>query len=99
MPKIKTIEPKVIAILEQKPRTRGDDWLLLKEFYNEIIDTSALSFATVCEHHNELGLPSFETIRRCRQKVQANRLDLVDPTTAKQRRKLIDDYKEYAKEV
>lgn len=99
MPKIKTIEPKVLAILEQKPAARKDDWLLLKEYYNEIIDTSALSFATVCEHHNELGLPSFETLRRCRQKIQAKRLDLVDPTTAKHRRKLIDDFKDYAKEV
>lgn len=97
MPKLKNIEPKVIKILEEHPETRGDDFLLLKHYYNEIIDVSFMSFATVCDHHEELDLPSFESIRRCRQKVQANRPDLVDPRTAKHRRKLIDDYKDYAK--
>lgn len=95
--KLANIEPKVIKILENNPRTRGDDWLLLDAYYNEIIDTSVMSFKTVCEHHEELGLPSFESLRRCRQKVQAKRLDLVDPNTAKHRRKLVEDYKEYAK--
>ena len=97
MPRLNKIECEVIDILEKHPETRGDDWLLLKVFYNQIIDTSVMSFATVCEHHDELGLPSFESIRRCRQKIQARRMDLVDPNTAKQRRKLVDDYKDYAK--
>lgn len=95
--KLQNIEPKVIKILEEYPYTRRDDWLLLKVYYNEIIDVNTMSFATVCDHHEELNLPSFESIRRCRQKVQAKRLDLVDPTTAKHRRKLIDDFEEYAK--
>ncbi len=97
MPRLSKIEPRVIEILETNPLARADDWVLLKVFYDEIIDTKVFSFATVCELHDELGLPSFESIRRCRQKVQANRPDLVDPTTAKHRRKLIDEYKEYAK--
>lgn len=97
MPRLRNIETKVIKILEEYPETRGDDWLLLRAFYNEIIDVSTMSFATVCQHHEDLKLPSFESIRRCRQKVQANRLDLVDPRTAKHRRKLVDEYKEYAK--
>lgn len=97
MGKLQNIEPKVVRLLEEHPRARKDDWYLLKVYYNEIIDVSFMSFATVCDHHEELGLPSFESIRRCRQKVQAKRPDLIDPSTAKHRHKLIDDYKEYAK--
>lgn len=95
--KIKNIEPKVLRLLEDYPATRGDDWLLLKMYYNEIVDVNNISFASICDNHNQLELPSFETIRRCRQKIQARRLDLVDPATAKKRRKLIDEFKEYAK--
>lgn len=99
MGKLKNIEPKVTRILETTPAARKSDAVLIKDYYNEVIDVNTLSFAAVCEHHEELGLPSFESIRRCRQKVQAKRPDLVDPTTAKRRRKLIEDYEEYAKEV
>ena len=97
MPRLKKIENTVVEILENYPRTRGDDWLLLKVYLEKTIDTSVMSFATVCDHHDDLGLPSFESIRRCRQKIQAQRPELVDAATAKKRRKLIDDYKDYAK--
>ena len=95
--RLNKIEIKVTEILENCPRTRGDDWALLKEFYDEYVDTELFTFATMCNYHNELGLPSFESIRRCRQKVQAKRPDLVDPATAKLRRKLVDEFEEYAK--
>lgn len=97
MGKIKVVENTVLRLLETKPITRTDDFALLDAYYDEICDTKWISFHNICLHHNELGLPSFETIRRCRQKIQAQRPDLVDPGTAKQRRKLIDDYKDYAK--
>ena len=95
--KAKDVEPKVLRLLETIPETRKDDWLLLKHYYSEIIDVKLFSFATVCDYHNEFELPSFESIRRCRQKIQSKRPDLVDPGTAKKRHKLIDEYKEYAK--
>lgn len=97
MPKLKKIETTVTRLLEENPLTRVDDFWLLNAYYNEIIDTNLMSFKTVCEHHDELGLPSFESIRRCRQKIQANRPDLVEPGTAKHRRKLVEEYKDYAK--
>lgn len=97
MGRIKVVENTVLRLLESNPHTRTDDFALLDAYYGETVDTSIMSFKTICVHHNELGLPSFETIRRCRQKIQAQRPDLVDPGTAKQRRKLIDDYKDYAK--
>lgn len=99
MPKLKNIEPKVQRILEEYPASRKSDATLVKIFYNEVVDVNTLSFATICDHQEDLGLPSWESIRRCRQKVQAKRPDLVDPSTAKRRRKLIEDYEEYAKEV
>ena len=99
MPKLKNVEPKVTRILEQYPASRKSDAVLVKIYYNEVIDVDTLSFGAVCDHFEDLGLPSFESIRRCRQKVQAKRPDLVDPTTAKKRRKLVEDYQDYAKEV
>ena len=95
--RLKNIEPKVTKILEEYPATRCDDWLLVKVFINEIVDVNSISFASVCEHHNDLGIPSFESITRCRRKVQATREDLVDPTVAAKRTELVEDYKEYAK--
>lgn len=90
------IEDVVIKLLENNPETRTDDYLLINAFFNEIVDTANVSFKTVCEQHNKLNLPSFESIRRCRAKVQAKRPDLIDPSTAKARKRLIPDYKEYA---
>lgn len=95
--RLKKIETKVTEILERYPETRKDDWLLLKEFYDTYFNTRQVPFATVCERHEFLDLPSFESIRRCRQKVQAERKDLIDPSTAKYRRKLTEEYEEYAK--
>lgn len=95
--RLRKIEERVTEILERCPETRKDDWLLLKEFYDEYFDTNNMYFATVCENHDLMDLPSFESVRRCRQKIQAKRKDLIDPSTAKYRRKLMDDYEEYAK--
>ena len=49
------------------------------------------------QHHADFGLPPFESVRRCRQKVQAKHPELVDPSTAKHRHRLIDEYKEVAR--
>ena len=95
--RLNRIEIKVTDILERCPQARADDWVLLKEFYDEYIDTELFTFATMCQFHNELDLPSFESVRRCRQKIQAKRPELVDPTTAKHRRKLVEEYENYAK--
>jgi hypothetical protein len=97
MGKIKVVENTVLRLLEDLPHTRKDDFLLLDAYYDEMCNTRLISFHNLCVNHAGLGLPSFETIRRCRQKIQAQRPDLVDPGTAKQRRKLIEDYKDYAK--
>lgn len=96
MARLNTIETKVTYILETYPATRKDDWQLLKRYYDTIIDTEKMSFAVVCDHHEDLGLPSFESIRRCRQKVQEKRIDLIDQNTSKYRKKMIDEYKDYA---
>lgn len=58
-------------ILTNKPVSRDDDFKLIGYVYKET-NPSVLDkpFRTVMWYHGELDLPSFETIRRTRQKLQ-----------------------------
>ena len=94
--RLEKLEDAVTRILETNPITRTDDYLLINAYFDEIVNTDKITFKEVCEQHKELGLPSFEGIRRVRAKVQSKRPDLVDPTTAKRRKRLVIDYANYA---
>ena len=67
----------VKEILTQVPDARDDDFHLIGFVYKElnphILD---LPFRTVMWNHKQFELPSFETIRRTRQKVQETNPDL-----------------------
>lgn len=106
MSKIKRFESVVLKVLEEQPHTRLDDMFLTARVYDELLKNRAigiyiytLTFDYVCYHRAELGLPTFETVRRTRQKIQSKRPDLVDESTLTKRRKFVEEYKEYAKEV
>ena len=72
MSKLKKLEPIVKSILEEYEETRGDDFLLVAEVYYKLIpEVSKYSFFTVMQGHKLLNLPYFESIRRTRQKLQA----------------------------
>ena len=96
--KLKTLEQVVLETLIEKPETQKDDFILILKVYEKLTDkdTMGQSFSVLITYHNDFGLPPFESIRRCRQKVQAKHPELVDPSTAKQRHKLIEEYKDYA---
>ena len=98
--KLKTLEQIVLETLTENPETQKDDFVLIERVYSQLSGgfTIQSSFGYVMQHHADLGLPPFESVRRCRQKVQANHPELVDPSTAKHRHKLIDEYKDYAKD-
>ena len=98
--KLKTLEQIVLETLTEKPETQKDDFILILKVYEKLTDkdTMGQSFSVLMTYHNDFGLPPFESVRRCRQKVQAKHPELVDPSTAKHRHKLIVDYKEYAKD-
>lgn len=65
------IRDMVKTILTDEPKTRDDDFLLIAEVYRKYYDISSMDFLSVLDNHKELGLPSFESIRRSRQWLQA----------------------------
>ena len=95
MARINTIHNKVKRILENNPETRADDWLLILKVWKEYISTD-ISVETLLTHHIELGVPNFESIRRCRQKIQADNPHLVDEEAREIRKKEEAEYRQYA---
>ncbi|MBQ3285428.1 MAG: hypothetical protein IJH40_07285 [Ruminococcus sp.] len=92
------IESLVADILNDLPATRSDDYILYREVCNRICpQAGALSLSTALERHKSLGMPSWETVSRCRRKIQERNPDLRDPATAKVRAEEEQQYKEYAR--
>lgn len=67
----------VMAVLEVNDRARDSDRLLYAEVCKRL-NPSALNapFGVILSHMDDFGLPPFESVRRARQKVQAERPDL-----------------------
>ena len=70
MGRLDTIQEQVAYLLKNYPKTRDNDKKLIGGVYQMFygVDTYNESFAEVIENTD---LPSFESIRRCRQKLQA----------------------------
>jgi len=75
MGRLKTLQSKVEDILAKYPKARDDDRILIGGVYALYygVDVSGASFKDVLL---DKTLPSFESIRRCRQKAQAEYEDL-----------------------
>lgn len=99
MGRLKRMQDMVTYLLEKYPKTRDDDRLLIGAvyacFYN--VDVANATFKEVLLNDR---LPNFETIRRCRQKIQEQNEDLRG-TKAKEKKRLNaqKEYIEYATEV
>lgn len=98
MSKLHTIENIVLQILEENPQARQDDYILMVKVCEktnpEILNRP---FELVMKTHF-FNLPNWESVTRCRRKIQANRPDLdTDITSRKRRRKREQEYKEYAR--
>lgn len=97
MAKLNTMESIVVQVLEESPLSRADDyvlmWLVCEKVKPEI---GHIPFSTVLYHHKSLGLPNWETVTRCRRKIQEKRPDLVNPEKARIRAAEETAYREYA---
>lgn len=98
MAKINTTHNTVLRILETKPETRSDDWLLILAVWKEYISTE-MSVETLFTHHIELGIPNFETIRRCRQKIQSKFPHLVNEEARAIRKEEEKEFRQYALDI
>ena len=68
---MKDLNEIVKKILEEHPEARDDDFKVIGYVVKEMSPTAMkLNFGQVLWNHNKLNLPSFETIRRTRQKLQ-----------------------------
>lgn len=70
---LKTIEQKVLWELEHNPATRESDKILAVSFYSDfygLTDTTPFVDVMIAK------VPNYETIGRCRRKIQETREDL-----------------------
>lgn len=75
--KFKRTDLLIKNILEQNPATRNSDSLLYLEVIERIgRGNSNKPICDILLNLEALGLPCFETVRRTRQKIQAEREDL-----------------------
>ena len=90
MGRLERMQDKVEWVLGRYPQTRDNDRLLIcviyKGFYNA--DISNVSFKEMVLDET---LPNFETIRRCRQKAQADHPEL----RGKRDKERLDRQREY----
>lgn len=92
---IKTMHHKVMQVLLDNPQARSSDKVLISEVYSRFYDVCNEPFWMVMEEMT--GLPSFETITRCRRKIQEEHKDLraVDPVETERINRQMD-FIEYA---
>lgn len=98
---MRNVEDKVRDVLEKFPETRSDDYLLVGFTWaiHYGIDPSK-SIAEVFRHHEKYKLPGWDSIRRCRQKIQEREPSLrADKQTEDIRLNKQKDYIAYSMEV
>ena len=71
MTKLKEFEPVVREILKQRPATRGDDDLLYVYILDKMnLNLSTYSVTSFLLNYRKMGIPTIETVGRCRRKIQ-----------------------------
>ena len=73
MDKLKKVKDMVLFELENRPETRDSDRVLISKVYEDFFGIKNESFFEVLMRDD---VPNFESIRRCRAKVQEVRPDL-----------------------
>ena len=71
--KLTKVKSMVLFELTERPETRSSDRILIYRIYDDYYGVANMPFFDVLLMDD---LPSFETIRRCRAKIQAERPDL-----------------------
>lgn len=88
----------VRQILEEDEKARNcDNYLIVKVYERLYPPVANMPFNVVLNHRKDYGLPSFETVRRARQKIQHDcpELSACDGVRAS-RAVLEDEYKSFA---
>lgn len=97
MSRVREVTPNVVEMLKSNPATRSNDRLLIREIYTRCYGVNP--YAPFGEVVMRNDLPSFESIRRARQKVQEYCEDLrAEEPIESMRIAEQEDYIEYSRE-
>ena len=98
MEKLRDLEKRVAKILKENPSTRGDDDLLYDYVLDDLkVDTSKFSVESFLLNYRKMGIPTIETVGRCRRKIQAKDETLKPtPDIVLKRRKLETSFYNYS---
>lgn len=100
---LKTTQGIVLEVLKEQPMARSSDNYLCYMVYKIVgkkngIDIDSMSMPTFFLHMKEYGFPSTETIRRTRQKIQAEHPELAAEGNVEAQRNLNEEvFREYAR--
>lgn len=74
---IYNVQERVKKILEEEPEARNSDEFLISKVDTQINPAiSKMPYFDVMQNRRKYGLPSCESVRRCRQKLQAEHPEL-----------------------
>lgn len=96
MRKINKLEPLVKEALKNDECKR-DDFLLYLTIIGNIVNVN-ISIKSALENHKILGLPSFESVTRCRRKLQERDNSLKIESVARKREAYQKEFIDYAME-
>lgn len=101
MDEIYTIHDMALNVLVSKPEARNDDWVLFYWICKKINpEVEFMPFSRVLLNHKLLGLPSIETVSRCRRKLCEEFEELKGSNhIEKGRKEKQEEYKRYAKGI
>lgn len=105
MNKLKTTTDIVMNILQNVPKTRNSDnmlyYFVLRTIGNKNgIDIDSMSLPTFLIHMKDFGLPSIETVGRCRRKIVETHPELAGISTVEAGRCVQEEvFREYARKV
>jgi hypothetical protein len=93
--KVNQLEPLVDKALRSCEEARKDDFVLYYEVAKELM-TPGITFKSALLNHKRLGLPPFESVSRCRRKLQERDNSLKDKDTALKRESNQQEFIDYA---
>lgn len=92
---ISKVEQLVERALRDNEETRKDDFVLYYEVVKQIVNPD-ISLKGALLNHKKLDLPPFETVSRCRRKLQERDNTLKDNETAMKREAQEQEFIDYA---
>jgi hypothetical protein len=91
------LEDIVLRALEKVKLARQDDFIL----YGIVLQSLGVNLNRPIKdlflYHKEMRAPSFESVTRCRRKIQETRQDLIDCSTAKIRKDEEEEFRAYSR--